>query len=157
MRYPQILILDTGEAIETELRELAARQRWMLRSVQQTRALRSALQEMRPSVVCLNVDPSDEQVALLTVLSECQFDFPQVPFLVISSKKLPEPQRSHWAAAALDLGARFVLFPPLIRSVLEDLVRGMMTEQFFGPPGQRTTDASSPQPIDLATGEYEVT
>ncbi|MCZ2340200.1 MAG: hypothetical protein LC104_00205 [Bacteroidales bacterium] len=157
MRYPQILVCDTGEFVEAELRELAARQRWMLRHVQQTRALHKALQEWRPSVVCLVVDPTDASASALTTLSECLSCFPDVPFLVISTRKVPELQRCYWTAAVLDLGARAVLYPPIVRSVLEDWVRGLMVEQ-FPDAERRSLDAlSNTQPIDLATGEYEVT
>lgn len=155
MRYPQILICDAGEQLEVELRELAARHRWMLRRVHQARALKAALRERRPSVVCLAADPSDEQSLELITLSECRTFYPDVPFLVCSPVKLPEPDRVHWSAAVLDLGARFVLFPPIIRPVLEDLVQGMMRSQFPVSHTILAGEAGANPPIDLASGEFE--
>jgi hypothetical protein len=40
--------------------------------------------------------------------------------------KLSDADRIAWTAALIDLGARYVLFPPLTKPVLEDVISGLM-------------------------------
>jgi len=51
---------------------------------------------------------------------------PETPIVIVSDTKVPEVERAEWAARWFDLGARFVMFPPLTRAILEDAVVGLM-------------------------------
>ena len=51
---------------------------------------------------------------------------PDTPVVAVADVKLPDAERAAWAAALFDLGARFVLFPPLTKPVLEDVASGLM-------------------------------
>lgn len=126
MRYPRIVVYADHDHIEAELRPLAAEHRWLLHGVRQARAMASAVLEARPTVAVVEADPSDETAAALELLCESRLVRPDVPILVVSPVKLSELDRTYWSAAVLDLGATFVLYPPLDRSVLEDLVSNMM-------------------------------
>ncbi|MBL8866514.1 MAG: hypothetical protein JNK93_13220 [Planctomycetia bacterium] len=55
-----------------------------------------------------------------------------------------EADRAAWTATILDLGARFVLFPPLTRPVLEDLAGGLMGVQLE----RAGREAPAPRPAD---------
>ena len=86
---------------------------------------------------------------------------PDVPVVAVSDVKLNDADRVAWTAALFDLGARYVLFPPLTKPVLEDVVSGLMAaavgRQIGGPPAAKPA-APKPRPrpkseddvIDLA-------
>ena len=74
---------------------------------------------------------------------------PDVAVVVLSDVKLADDDRAAWTAGVLDLGARYVLFPPLQRPVLEDLVGGLMTAT------QRRTIGATAGTIDLADEQYK--
>ena len=126
MRYPQIIVYADHDRLEAEVRTLAAEHRWLLRPVRQARALASAVRDLRPTVVLLEADPADNSATGLELLCETHLARPDVPVVVVSPRKLPLPDRTYWSAAVMDIGAAFVVFPPLERSVLEDLTANMM-------------------------------
>ena len=70
----------------------------------------------------------------------------------MSDVKLPDAERTAWTAALLDLGARYVLFPPLTRPVLEDVVSGLMTATIGRIVGESVPSkpARTERVIDLA-------
>lgn len=129
MKYPQIVVYADHDRLEAELRPLASEHRWLLQWVQQARAFASAVRVARPTVAVVEADPSDETATALALVHDTRLARPDVAILVVSLRKLSEPERTHWSAAALDLGAAFVVYPPLDRSVLEDLVSKMMSSQ----------------------------
>jgi hypothetical protein len=62
----------------------------------------------------------------MELIAEMHNRWPDVPVVAVSDVKLPETERAAWTAALFDLGARYVLFPPLTKVVLEDVVSGLM-------------------------------
>lgn len=126
MRAPHIVILGFDDWIAKQLRPLAAEQRWRLHDLRQPGAVRELLRDHRPAVLLLQVDPHAETSPGLSLLAELHATRPDISIAVVSDGKLPEDDRARWTGAAFDLGATFVLFPPLTGPVLEDLVGGLM-------------------------------
>ena len=127
MRYPQLVILAFDDWLGKQLAEFTSDHRWLLKEVRQPGACLSLLREPRPTVLVAQLDPhADDVAAPLTFLSDVHRTHPSVATVVVSDVKLSEDERISWTATAFDLGARYVLFPPLSRPVLEDLVGGLM-------------------------------
>jgi chemotaxis response regulator CheB len=63
----------------------------------------------------------------LTLLDRVAERAPDCPVVLVSDVKMEgAEQRAQLSALAMDLGARYVLFPPLQTPVIEDLVAGLM-------------------------------
>lgn len=152
MRYPQLLVHDADGWVARQLAELAGESRWLLREPKSRDAALALARELRPTVFFLRVDPSDEQHAALALLSDVQRLNPETAIVAVSDIKLPDADRSAWTALLFDLGARYVLFPPLTRPILEDLASGLMAAAI-----RRMMGAEAPKPpepvIDLASEE----
>lgn len=153
MRLPQIVILAFDDWLAKQLAEFAAEHRWLVKEVRQTGAVLSLLREPRPTVLLAQLDPhADGIAAALDFLIQVHRDYPSVATVVVSDVKINEEERIAWAGTAFDLGARYILFPPLTRPVLEDLVGGLMTA-LLDREG-REAPAIAPRPhepvIDLA-------
>ena len=129
MRYPQLVILDPKEK-ESEaarlLGELAGEHRWIVHEPKKFDTALSLAREPRPTVVIVRVVPADEGRESFAFITEVHRVCPDVPVIAISDMKMPDADRIAWTAAILDLGARYVLFPPVTKSVLEDAVSGLM-------------------------------
>jgi hypothetical protein len=150
MKFPQVVILGFDDWLAKQLAEQAADGGWLIRDVRQPAVCRDHARENRPTVVLVQSDPHDAHAAPLNLIADIHRTTMAVA-VAVSDIKLSEDERIAWTAAALDVGARYVLFPPLTRPVLEDLVGGLMATVC-----RRTvTEAvSNPQPagvIDLAT------
>lgn len=141
MRSPQIIILGFDDWLAKQLRPLAGEQRWLLHDLRQPNAVRGLLNDLRPTVLLIQVDPHAETSPGLALLAEVHGACPEVSLVIVSDGKLPDEDRARWTASAFDLGASFVLFPPLTGPVLEDLVGGLMA--VLAP-------LASPEVIDLA-------
>ena len=152
MRFPQVVVCAGDDWPAGQLRELAAEHRWLVRDVRSPGAARDLIRDPRPTVLLVHADPTAEHVDALKLVAEAHSTAPDVATIVLSTAKLPDDQRIAWAAAAFDLGARAVLFPPFTRSVLEDLVGGLMTATIRRVIGE--TPAKD-DVIDLADGAYE--
>lgn len=127
MRLPQIIVWESDGWMARQLRELAAENRWLLRSVRSARRLRQFLNAGGVYGVCLlQFEPWSEQREPIELLAEMHLRCPDIPVIAVSDVKLPEAERAAWTASLFDLGARYVLFPPLTKPVLEDVVSGLM-------------------------------
>lgn len=151
MRCPQIIVFAFDDWLAKQLAEFAADHRWLLKEVRQAGACKALLRDPRPTVLLAQLDPHAADVAApLTFLADVHRGHPHVATVVVSDVKLNEEERIGWTATAFDLGARFVLFPPLSRPVLEDLVGGLMGAQL----DRTRADVEPPRPreavIDLA-------
>jgi hypothetical protein len=105
-------------------------------------------------MLVIQADPADERPDRLRLVADAHRLNPDAAVVVLSEAKLPEVERAAWTAGVLDLGARYVLFPPLERPTLEELVSGLMTatiRRVMGP------DAPTESLIDLADDRYEDT
>ncbi len=151
MRFPQIVVCAFDAWAANQFRELAAEHRWLLREVRQPAAALELTREPRPTVLVVQADPTADRPDALRLVVDAHRLAPDVAAVVLSDVKLADDDRAAWAAGALDLGARYVLFPPLQRSVLEDLVGGLMAatlRRVVGPDAPGGT-------IDLADARYE--
>ncbi len=130
MRYPQVLIYAQDDWLTKQLADLASENRWLLKHVQQIPACRALVRLPRPTVLLAQVDPSsDHLIGILEFLAELHWLYPFVSTVVVSDVKMNEEDRVSWTATAFHTGARFVLYPPLTRPILEDLVKGLMNAQ----------------------------
>lgn len=126
MRYPQLIVCGPDEWIAGQLRELAGEHGWLLRPVRRPAAALDLTRDARPAVLFAQTDPTRSADGALRLVADVHRLAPDVPVVVVSDVKLPEAERAGWAASAMDLGARLVLFPPLTRAVLEDVAGGLM-------------------------------
>ncbi|QEL19755.1 hypothetical protein [Limnoglobus roseus] len=153
MRHPQLIVLAFDDWLGKQLAEFASDHRWLLKEVRQTGACLALLREPRPTVLLAQLDPhANDPAAPLVLLADVHLRHPHVATALVSDVKLNEDERVAWTATAFDLGARFVLFPPLSRPVLEDLVGGLMASRIDRTTGE--ADVPLPKPretvIDLA-------
>lgn len=126
MKYPQLVILESDGWLAKHLRPLADENRWLIR---EPRAVESALGfacEFRPAVLIVQLDLTAATTAPFSLIAEVHRHCPDVSVVAISDVKLNDSDRIAWTALLMDLGSRFVLFPPLTRPVVEDVVSGLM-------------------------------
>lgn len=165
MKFPQLLVLGLDDWIAGQLGDLARESRWLLRELRHPDAVLRAMVPGCPTVVLVQADPADPRGERWELLEALHRTAPDVACVVLSDAKLPDERRAAWAAFALDLGARWVLFPPYTRLVLEDLAGALMqatARRVVGEPAPGAKAAPLPvpppaddAPIDLAAGDYE--
>jgi DNA-binding NtrC family response regulator len=127
MKHPQVIVLDKDDWCAKQLRELAAEGRWLVRTVRGIDTAKSMLTERSPAVLLVQFELDEEKASRLAFVAQMHRDAPDVPVVAIADAKLPDADRAAWTAAVLDLGARYVLFPPITKPILEDVVSGLMT------------------------------
>ncbi|MCS6866750.1 MAG: hypothetical protein RMJ56_09090 [Gemmataceae bacterium] len=160
MRTPHVVILEPDGWLARNLSELAAEDGWLIRRARTVEAARSLVGERQPCVFLVQVELTEESLSSFQLIVEIHQKYPEIPVVVISETKLNDADRVAWTATLFELGARFVLFPPLTRPVVEDVVSGLMAATIrrtvgeLAPPVERTTKtAPTPEPnevIDLA-------
>src|SRR5262245_61322832 len=125
MRHPQIVVYESDGWLAEQVRELARENGWLVRESRQPDACLNLLLEARPAVVLLKLERNlVDELSLLRTLHD---RVPDRPVAVFSDVKLDNAaQRSSLAGLAYDLGARYVMFPPLMRTSIEDLTAGLM-------------------------------
>jgi hypothetical protein len=80
-----------------------------------------------PTVLIAQLDPRREKPDGLNFLSDVHLRFPDVCTLAVSDVKINhDDERALWTATVLDLGCKAVMYPPLTRPVLEEVVAKMM-------------------------------
>ena len=125
MRHPQVVVYESDSWLAAQLEQLAAESGWLLRESRRPEACLNLVRQNRPCVLLLKLER--QLVAELTLLGEVRDTAPDCPVVVVSDVKLDGAgQRLNLVGLAYDLGARYVLFPPLERTVLEDLTAGLM-------------------------------
>jgi hypothetical protein len=144
VKHPQIVVLGLDDWLAAQLRELAAGAGWVLHDFRQAKPAAAAARGFQPTVVLLQTDPHTEPPAAFPLLSEIARANPDAACIVVADVKLNDDDRGIWTAAAFDLGAKYALFPPLTRPVLEDIVNGLMTAAI------RRTSPAAGGTIDLA-------
>jgi hypothetical protein len=154
MRSPQLIILEADGWLAKQLRELAGESRWLVKSARTTDAART-LARRQPTVLLVQFEPGEDKPAPLQLVADVHITAPDTPVVAVADVKLPDAERAAWTAALLDLGARYVLFPPLTKPVLEDVVSGLMAatiRRVIGesplPPATRTPHGEAV--LDLA-------
>jgi DNA-binding response OmpR family regulator len=122
---PQILIFAFDDWLANQLREAAVERHWQIKEVRQVGSFRTAFAEIRPRVAVIQLErvEAGEIYAAIVELRKRQ---PETPIVMVSDTKVPDDEKAEWATCWFDLGARFVMFPPLTRAILEDAVVGLM-------------------------------
>jgi hypothetical protein len=147
IRRSQIVVFDADGTIGRQLADVAAENRWLVRPTRTPAAALELARDRRSTVVFTRFSPAD--AATVTLVADIHRMAPDVAVVAVSDEKLPEPERAAWTAVLFDLGARYVLFPPLTKPVLEDLASGLMPGAALG------TAAPGDDVIDLADEDDE--
>jgi DNA-binding NtrC family response regulator len=156
MRSPQVIVLEHDGWLAKQLRELAGESRWLVQSARSVDTALSLARRRQPTVLVIQFEASEDKPDRLGLIAEAHRVAPDVPVVAIADVKLPDAERTAWTAALLDLGARYVLFPPLTKPVLEDAVSGLMAAAVRRMIGEAAPPAPSREGvIDLADGGAE--
>ncbi len=150
MKAPQIVVLSPDDWLGNQLRELVNDHRWLLREVRQLGAFAGQFEGRRPSLAIVQFDYRDVRTELAEMIVLLAQEHPEVAIIAVGDTKITEDHAPDWTAALLDLGCRWVLYPPLTRAALEDALSGWMTaltDRMRGPVAEPA--------IDLAAGGYE--
>ena len=135
MNYAQLVIYESDGWLASQVTELAREHSWLVREPRDPEACIALLRDTRRSVLLLKLERRlTDELGLLALVRE---RVPECPVIVFSDAKFEgASQRASLAALAYDLGARYVMFPPLTRSLVEDATGGLMTAtiQRFTPP-----------------------
>jgi hypothetical protein len=155
-RRPQLVILDPDGPLAALLAEPAAVHRWLVRRPRAADAALGYARDARPTVLLARVDPAVDDAVTAGLFADVHRTSPDVAVVAVSDAKLADADRAAWTAVLMDLGARYVLFPPLAPPVLAELVTGLMTATI------RRVTGKDPEPpadlidlIDLADEEHE--
>jgi chemotaxis response regulator CheB len=125
MKHPQVVVFESDGWLADQVRRLAAENAWLVRESRQPEACLKLLEDARPAVLLLRLER--ELLDGLTLLSQVTERAPDCPVVLVSDVKMEgAEQRAQLSALAFDLGARYVLFPPLQQPVIEDLVAGLL-------------------------------
>jgi len=127
MKQPQVIVLEADGWLTKQLRELANESRWLVRAARTPEAALTLARGLGPVLLLVQFEPADEKPAPFALIADVHRLAPDVPVIAVADSKLPDAERAAWTAALLDLGARYVLFPPLTRPILEDVVSGLLT------------------------------
>lgn len=150
MRYPQLVIHDSDGWLARQLADLAAESRWLVREPRSRDSTLALVRDPRPSVLFVRVEPQDEKADGFALIAEVHRRCPDVSVVAVSEVKLPDADRIAWTAVLFDLGARYVLFPPLSKSVLEDVASGLMASSVKRVMGDEPAATRTDGVIDLA-------
>lgn len=153
MRQPQLVIFDADDWIARQLAELTGEARWLVREPKAGDTTLSLARERRPTVLFVRVEPAEDKSDAFALIADVHRLCPDVPVVAVSDVKLPDADRTAWTAVLFDLGARYVLFPPLSKSVLEDVASGLMAtaiRRAGGAPSELPPPVPGDEVIDLA-------
>lgn len=150
MRAPQLVVVEYDGWIARHLGDIAAEGAWLVRGTRSVEAGLSLARERRPCVLVVQVELAEDNLTALKLIADARRECPDVPVVAVSDVKLNDADRVAWTAALFDLGARYVLFPPLTKPVLEDVVSGLMASavrRVVGEvPGGANPSAGAPKP-----------
>ena len=142
MKHPQVVVYESDGALAGQVRRLAGENAWLVRESRQPDACLQLLADVRPAVLLLKLER--ELLDGLTLLGRVAERAPDCPVVLVSDVKMEgAEQRAQLSALAVDLGARYVLFPPLQTPVIEDLVAGLMAaavRRVVGTPADEGPD-----------------
>ncbi|HEV3383812.1 MAG TPA: hypothetical protein VG097_03300 [Gemmata sp.] len=151
MKLPQVIVLELDGWLAKQLRELSGESRWLIEQTRMVDTAMSLVRDRRPAVLIVQIEPGEDKPEPLKLIAETHRMAQDVPIVAVSDVKLPDAERAAWTAALLDLGARYVLFPPLMKTVLEDIISGLMTGAIRTTLGESTPPPKRTEAIiDLA-------
>jgi hypothetical protein len=142
MQSPQIVILESDGWLAKQLRELAGENRWLVRAARSADSA-LALAGRQPSVLLVQFEPGEDRAEPLRLIADVHLAAPDTPMVAVADVKLPDSERAAWTAALFDLGTRFVLVPPLTKSIVEDVVSGLMSATIRRTIGDAPAPASA--------------
>jgi hypothetical protein len=119
MRRAQIVVYETDGRLADLLGACALAHGWWLRAVRHPARVQGMLGHGEASVVVLKTGRDLERE--YSVLEQLTRRFPEAVTIVIGDADQPA-----LAGLAWDLGAHFVLFPPLPRELLPEIVTGLL-------------------------------
>ncbi len=151
MKAPLLLIRAPDDWLATQLRDWAADRKWVVRAANQWGAFAAAVAPRRPCVAFLQAELTADAWAV--ALADLHRRHPDAAAVVVSDTKLSDDLRASVAAAAVDLGARFVLFPPLTRQGLEDVAGGLA--EVVLARATATGPADAEPALSLSEGDFE--
>ncbi len=136
MRYPQLLICESDGRLARLLEQPAESRHWSLRQPRRPEACLRLLRRGGPSVLLLKLghDPIPE----LTLLERVAWLYPETRTIVVG-----DTEQAALTDLAWDLGAAYVLFPPLPQEWLVDLITGLLVQP-DGQPQPQHDDRTSP-------------
>jgi hypothetical protein len=126
MRYPQVLVYESDGRLAELLRPECETRRWSLREPRRLESCLRLLARSGSGVLVLRV--GTDLVRELTLLERVGWLYPETATVVVGDTENPVV-----AGLAWDLGASFVLFPPLLRQDLPALVARLL-EPPLSPP-----------------------
>lgn len=139
MKHPQVVVYESDGWLADQVRRLTGENAWLVRESRRPDACLALLADARPSILLLRLER--ELLDGLTLLGQVTEQAPDCPVVLVSDVKMEEAeQRAQLSALAFDLGARYVLFPPLQQPVIEDLVAGLLGAAIRRVVGPTATD-----------------
>jgi hypothetical protein len=145
MRYPQVLIYENDGRIAELLRREGKPRHWSLREPRRPEACLRLLQRGGPSVLVLKL--GRDLLQELTLLDRVSWLFPDTATVVIGDSGNPV-----LAGLAWDLGAAFVLFPPLPRYSLIEVIGQLLEPHPAWGSSAVTTDEDPGSHLPTAQG-----
>ena len=125
MRHAQIVVFETDGFLAAQVGDLAQENGWLVREARHADACVSLLSANSPAVLLLKL--GRKMIDELSLLARLHEQAPDCPVIVVSDGKLDgADQRMNLAGLAHDLGARYIMFPPLTRPTIEDVVAGLL-------------------------------
>jgi hypothetical protein len=140
MLFPQVVILALDDWLSRQVHELVKQRGWLLRDARQFKSAKKMLAPPRPTVLIAQLDPRQEKPDGPQFLADVHLSFPDVLTLAVSDIKINhDDERAQWTATMLDLGAKAVMYPPLTKPVLEEVLGQMMSAVY-----ERARSAATP-------------
>jgi DNA-binding NtrC family response regulator len=140
MRHPKIVVFETDGLVARQLADLIDSRRWLLREVRQVEACLKCVTRSDPVVFVLKIGRNLQRE--LSLLRDAHLQSPDTSIIVISDNDDPLLE-----ALCYDLGATFVLQPPLPRQRLAELVERVM---------RRCIERVSAQPVLAAESKEDI-
>lgn len=144
MRAPQLVVVEYDGWIARHLSDIAAEGAWLVRGTKGVETGLALARERRPCVLVVQVELAEDNLTALKLIADARRECPDVPVVAVSDVKLNDADRVAWTAALFDLGARYVLFPPLTKPVLEDVISGLMEAAIRRVVGEVLAGANAP-------------
>jgi DNA-binding NarL/FixJ family response regulator len=122
VRLPQLLIYEGDGRLAALLRAMAEEQRWAVREPRQLASCLRLLRRGGPAVLVIRVGRNLERE--MTLVERTHAFFPDTAIVVVG-----DLDQAPLAGLAWDLGADAVVFPPLPRDGLPEIVLGLMASR----------------------------
>ena len=125
MRSPRLIVRETDGMLAGMLADAVRKHSWLLREIREPEACLNLLRRVGPSVLFVRLDRKllDE----LTFLGQAARTAPDCPIVLIFDVKMDSTwQRTQLAGLFRDLGASAVLFPPVVKNLIEEVAETLL-------------------------------